>query len=99
MTDTLMELAKLIGALSVIGAGFAAVSRWRPVRWLLRRILSEPLGSWFREHVAEAVEATPTAHLVDYHLGPNSGTTPLHQRIQTCEEHAKVCPCAAKGTP
>jgi hypothetical protein len=37
----------------------------------------------------EAVTAE-TNHLVQYHLGPNDGTTPIHVRIQGLEDQVKV---------
>ena len=43
--------------------------------------------------ISAAVDASRTGHLVDYHLGPNDGTTPLHERVQV--EAAQVGECHA----
>lgn len=58
----------------------------RVAKWLFRRNVSEPLGAWFKEHVAE--ELQPTAHLVAFHLGPNGTTKPVHERIRELEAFA-----------
>lgn len=53
-TDDLLVLAKVIGALTVIGGAVVAVSRFRPVRWIWRQIVSDPIGQFFRDQVHEA---------------------------------------------
>lgn len=60
------------------------------VSWARRRE-----NEWIKKHVADPIAAiqadvTETRHLVTYHLGPNGGAKPLHNRVEDLE--AKVCP-------
>lgn len=51
----LTDIASVCGALLAIGAVVAAASRLRPVRWLWRNLVADPVGEWFDHRVAEAV--------------------------------------------
>lgn len=113
MTEFLVWLAKVVGALVTIGGGIALVSRTRPVRWLGRRLIIDPLGAWFRREVAEATqefrdevstatdriqrEASTAAHLVRYHLGPNGTTPRMHKRLEALEEDNKRARTASRA--
>lgn len=86
----LTDVAAIVGALTVIAGGTAALAKFPPCRWLLRRLVVEPFGDWFRGEVAEATadisrSATATAHLVQYHLGSNDTTMPWHERLARLE--------------
>ena len=86
----LTDVAAIVGALTVIAGGAAALSKLPPCRWLLRRLVVEPFGDWFRGEVAEATSdirwvATDTAYLVQYHLGSNDTTMPWHERLSRLE--------------
>lgn len=86
----LTDVAAIVGALTVIAGGAAALSRFPPFRWLLRTLIVEPFGRWFRSEVAEAVadireSADATSHLVRYHLGSNDSTMPWHERLSRLE--------------
>lgn len=43
---------------------------------------SGAMGRW----VQRQIEASKTARLVEYHLGPNGKTRPIHQRLMKLEE-------------
>lgn len=86
----LTDVAAIVGALTVIAGGTAALAKFPPCRWLLRRLVVEPFGDWFRSEVAEAVadireSADATSHLVRYHLGSNDSTMPWHERLSRLE--------------
>lgn len=67
--------------------------------WPLWAAVGSLLGAWvlwsFKTWVRDTI-ATPLAtlgkqidrieHLVDYHLGPNDGTTPVHKRLIALEK-------------
>lgn len=84
------DIAAIVGALTVIAGGTAALAKFPPCRWLLRTLVMEPFGKWFRSEVAEAVadireSADATSHLVRYHLGSNDSTMPWHERLSRLE--------------
>lgn len=58
---------------AVITCGYAVVRAWRSIK---RRLVE----AW-----SAAVDHSETGHLVRYHLGPNSGTPPIHERIRRLE--------------
>lgn len=78
----------------LIQAGIAAtaVSAIIGAAYLLRRALGS-MQTVSLHAISAAVDASRTGHLVDYHLGPNDGTTPLHERVQV--EAAQVSECHA----
>ncbi|MFZ4431673.1 MAG: hypothetical protein ACOYOQ_00600 [Microthrixaceae bacterium] len=99
LTDT----AAFVGACTIIFGGVTAVVTRKPFRWVWRRLVSEPFGTWFKhrsieanEPLAKAIEATSLAlsehrEYVAYHLGPNGETTPVHQRLKRLEyAHAEA---------
>lgn len=53
--EDLLTAAKIVGALTAIVAGLAAISRFRPVRWLWSRLVGEPVGMFFRAQVEAVV--------------------------------------------
>lgn len=75
MTGALIDYAKFLGALATIVASIGALSRIRPVRWIVRTLVGDPLGGWFRREVDQAVRESETGKLVKHHLQAN-GTTP-----------------------
>jgi hypothetical protein len=81
------EAAAWIGALTVIVGALVVVAR-RPARWLWRRTVVVPFSEWTQRQVGAAVAASDTAHLVEYHLGPNDGTKPVHARLAALEFRA-----------
>lgn len=55
-TEDLVALAKLATALTVLITTLVLVLRWKPLRWVFRRLVSEPLGAFFRAQVREATD-------------------------------------------
>lgn len=53
--EDLLTAAKIVGAIVAIVAGLAAISRFRPVRWLWSRLVGEPVGMFFRLQVEAVV--------------------------------------------
>lgn len=81
--EPLQNLGAWLIFIGLIVGGTYLTPLKKPIKWLFRRNISEPLGAWFKKQVAEELE--PTAHLVEYHLGPNSGTTAIHERLARLE--------------
>jgi|GEM_PF-5620095 hypothetical protein len=84
----LREAAAWLGAIGIVTAGVTAIFTRKPFRWLWRRVVSDPFADWTQRQVGEAVAASDTAHLVEYHLGPNHGTKAMHARIAALEFRA-----------
>lgn len=80
-TSLLASAAILAGELSAIVAFLGLTSRLRPVKWLWRRLVTDPLGEWFRHQI----KSSETGHLVAYHLGPNSDRRAVHERLERVE--------------
>ena len=74
------------------GLGAGAVSAILGALYMLRRAFGS-MQTISLHAISAAVDASRTGHLVDYHLGPNDGTTPLHERVQI--EAAQVSECHA----
>ena len=55
-TEDLLTVAKIFTALTVIGTTIILVLRWKPTRWVFRRLVSEPVGAFFRTQVEEVVK-------------------------------------------
>jgi hypothetical protein len=73
-SDVGIEIAAWATAITVvIGAAYAIVRAYRS------------LAATARHAVSTAVDNSSTGHLVKYHLGPNNGTTPVHERIRRLE--------------
>lgn len=67
----------------------------RAVKWIFRRLVSEPVMAAFRKVVREESDLALVplterfdAHesYVRHHLGPNGSTTPIHERLTTVED-------------
>lgn len=86
-----MTLAQaLIGlAVSVITAALLAWVGWTVRTWL-RINIAEPVAQINSRVEAVAVDAAASAHLSAYHLGPNGGETPIHERLSALETQATV---------
>jgi len=70
MREALLDAAALMAAITGILAATAFIARLKPIRWLFRRLLSEPLGQWFRQQVRDAT-AEPHARIhrrIDSHM-------------------------------
>lgn len=56
IADTLRDLGTLSAAMAAT-VGFAAlVAKLRPVRWVFRKLLADPLAGWFRGHLREEMD-------------------------------------------
>jgi hypothetical protein len=55
-TDTLRNLAEIAVALSAIIGFCALATRLRPVKWVFRHLVSDPVQGWFRSTVREEVD-------------------------------------------
>jgi len=88
----LREAAAWLGAIAVVIAGCAAIvglfTKSKPLRWLGRTLVGEPLSRWFQK----AVNESATGKLVAYHLGPNGTTPPLHTRLSRLEVRDLLTP-------
>jgi hypothetical protein len=82
-----------------VGIGAGAVSTIIGAVYLLHRAIGS-MQTISLQAISAAVDSSRTGHLVDYHLGPNDGTTPLHERVDRIEtelaEHRQTEP---KGHP
>lgn len=93
----LSDTAAFIGATTVILGGITAIVTRRPFKWLWRTVVSDPFGHWFHQRSIEAnkpliaaIEENREAleqhrEYVQYHLGPNGETRPIHVRLQHLE--------------
>ena len=80
VSQALVEAASWIGALAAIVAGLGVIAKaryiGRPLRWLWRHLVSEPLAGWFKGEVLTVVkvevEQTVQAQF-DRLMQPNSG--------------------------
>ena len=93
----LTEIAQWLGVLTAIGIALAAITKFKPVAWLWRRVAADPASAWFTSRSREANE--PLAKKIDkvdraleehrkyvhYHLGPNGETKPMHKRMCAVE--------------
>lgn len=80
----LVELGAWAGFLvALTAAGTAVVKLWRAVRRG-----GERTAAWLRDVVLDdlATDVAETKHLVAYHLGPNGGERPMHERVRRIEE-------------
>lgn len=55
-TDALRATAEIVVALSAIIGFVLLVARLRPVKWFVRKVVTDPLKSWFRQSVREELE-------------------------------------------
>lgn len=65
----LTDFGAAAGAVVAIIGACVLISRLRPVRWVYRRLVSEPFAAWFREQVRH--EVAPTLE----ELRPNGGAS------------------------
>lgn len=63
----LVDFGAAAGAIVAIIGACILIARLRPVRWVYRRLVSEPFAVWFREQVRH--EVAPALH----ELTPNEG--------------------------
>lgn len=84
----LAEAAAWIGAVVVVVSGLTLIFTRRPFKWLGRKLVSEPFGSWVQRRVEDGTK--DIRHLTEYHLGPNGTTPPIHRRIAVLEVRALV---------
>lgn len=56
VADTLRDLGTLCAALAATVGFFALVAKLRPVRWVFRKVLADPLAGWFRGLVREEID-------------------------------------------
>jgi hypothetical protein len=78
-TSVLVHAGIVAGALSAIIGLFYVLAR------AVRSVQAVSIAA-----ISAAVDASRTGHLVDYHLGPNDGTTPLHERVNRTEVQLKL---------
>lgn len=67
MRDALIGVATLLGAVVTICVALGTLSRLRPIRWLWRTLVGNPLARWFRAEVREVVieELAPVKRQLD----------------------------------
>lgn len=70
--DSLRDMGALAAAIAAMIALVAGVSRLRPVRWLWRHLVTDPVAEWFRVQVREELERT-------------NGGSSLYDRVATIE--------------
>ena len=79
-----------------LGAGAAALSAIIGLVYLLAKAIRS-VQSITIKAISAAVDLSNTGHLVDYHLGPTDGTTPLYQRVQAEATQVDECHTAIAG--
>ena len=84
----LREAAAWIGAIVVIVSGLTLIFTRKPFKWIGRKLVSEPFGSWVQRRVEDGTK--DLRHVTTYHLGPNGSTPPLHTRIAVLEAQAVI---------
>lgn len=67
-----------------VGVAAGAVSAIIGAVYLLHRAIGS-MQMISLQAISAAVDSSRTGHLVDYHLGPNDGTPPLHKRVDRIE--------------
>ena len=85
-TEDLLTVAKILTALTVIFTTLILVLRWKPVRWVFRRLVSEPVGAFFRDQVHEATEPqfTRAAAALEAHTAyEHEEAAALRQAVET----------------
>lgn len=96
--NDLIAYATLIGV--TIGSALA-LRKFGPARWVWKHLVSDPLGEWFDKRTNQsATSATDDlraqiadfrddfddhCRYVNYHMGPNGKTKPLHLRMAELE--------------
>lgn len=96
VTDT----ATFLGSIAAFCVAVGVLTKVPPVRFVWKRLVSDPFGQWTQRQVAAGnaetdkaiakVQADLSEHkrLAGYHLGLNGNTKPIHQRL--CDVEAQV---------
>ena len=99
--DTLRSTAEIAIALSAIIGFILLLARLRPVKWLTRRLLTDPFKYWFRSSVREEVTDVVT-QVVEQAIAPikaelsfNGGSSLKDQVTQLVRESQKTSENAA----
>lgn len=71
IADTLRDLGTVAAALAAIVTLSALVARLRPVRWVFKTLVGQPVQSFFRAEVKEVVEEAlrPVRHELEFDHG------------------------------
>lgn len=77
------DVASLLGALTAIAAVCAAAFRLRPVRWLGRTLIGDPISHWLRAELREQVQP------IIAELKPNGGSS-TRDAIDRLERHREA---------
>lgn len=93
----LIDLGASALALTAVITLIILVSRLRPVKWLWRHVVSDPLGSWFSGQVGEVVEEKIHPLRTDVwtmkrELFPNGGTSLRDQMNALSAAHGLEVP-------
>lgn len=83
LTSGLVEAAAIVGAAAVVLGAIARASHSRPVRWVTRRLLTDPLAEALVDHIGPVVEARLQRALAE--LVPNGGSS-LRDAVDRIEE-------------
>lgn len=99
----LVDLGASALALTAIIGLIVLVSRLRPVKWLWRHVVSDPLASWFRDQVREEVQvATKPLEVrlgsIEANLSPNAGKS-LRDRVDQISSHLGLPPAFDASVP
>lgn len=79
----LIELGTAAGALLAVFTLLAFVARAKPVRWVWRRLVAEPVTTWHRAQTLHVIE--PMAAELRAQFVPNGGAS-LRDRVDRLEE-------------
>ena len=83
-TEDLLALAKVLGALVVIGTAILGLFRLRGIRWIWARLVTDPLGSFFRAQVVSVTEPqfSAAARALEAHTAyEHSASEDLHRAL------------------
>lgn len=91
----LSELALWVTFTTLVMGAFAAFAKSKPGKALIENNITHPLSRWMETRVVDATtphrETTAKfQQYVEYHLGPNGTTTPVHQRLQLLERDSVI---------
>lgn len=79
--NPLIDAGYIAGALISIIVLMGLVARSRPVRFIFRRLVGEPVGTWAQHLVrSELVDVGTRITAIEYELRPNNGKS-LRDRV------------------
>lgn len=94
LPSLLVDVGVAAGITTAILTAAAAVSRLRPIRWVWRRLVTEPMTAWLHATTAAAAEAVMAplrdqVRAIDHEMHPNGGDG-LRDQVDRCVERVDL---------